>query len=691
MDNKNAKTLKYVDNAVFVFVFIYLASLTNSIFVNQIGYFLTLILLLVRISITKENVFKLTGLEIALGAMIGVEIIATVLSINKGQSFHNFFKFLLLIPTLYIFSSSAFDSKRLKFFFKVFMGFALVSCAIYLAMSYQYIIYNQYQIQQSGPSPFKYPITASELVSFTVVLFFAFMINEKTTRKNKILYGIGFIISSLALLSIYKRTGWMGTAAGILFILIYARKWKIVIPFFAALILLIIFDKSSSELHIYKEGGTVLAKGTVIKTTGRAYDVIADSADVYLCDYENGLSVINKESSASKLFDAPSAVASFNKWKGSYYTAYLNDTRFILYTKDAMGKFTQSGQFLSSGLTMDYAAANGSIYVCDKDSGITIFRNPANLADSIRFTAIKEPSRVFADSSALVIFSTPFNELSYNKIKNGLPIKETVLYKPEGRLDVIGVIAGKVIVSDKEGLYLLTLKGNSIEKETENKELRNIFLTDIKGDTAYFASFDKKIYKTYFNGSGFNIISKYDIDFVPGKMAVNEGTIYLTKLRESKFGSTFDKYNLSNLTRLALWSAGIKIFKDHPVFGVGNIDLAKTYIEYKNEYDKEIQGHMHNNFVHILVTLGIIGLIVFLFLLYKILAKIHTIYKEVKGEAFISSYALGTLGGLIAFIVAGLTEWNFGDHEIITMVWFTIGLCIGLYNSYKREKGVKTP
>jgi hypothetical protein len=35
---------------------------------------------------------------------------------------------------------------------------------------------------------------------------------------------------------------------------------------------------------------------------------------------------------------------------------------------------------------------------------------------------------------------------------------------------------------------------------------------------------------------------------------------------------------------------------------------------------------------------------------------------------------MGSLACFASFTGAGLTEFNFGDHEIITMVWFSVGL-----------------
>ena len=136
---------------------------------------------------------------------------------------------------------------------------------------------------------------------------------------------------------------------------------------------------------------------------------------------------------------------------------------------------------------------------------------------------------------------------------------------------------------------------------------------------------------------------------------------------------------------MALWRAGWKIFLDHPIFGVGDIDLRNYYSQYKRPFDKEIQGHMHNNFIHILVTLGIFGIIIFIYLLIKIFLLDLKIYEALKNIPFFSSYALGTIGGFAAFLFSGLTELNFGDQEIITLIWFTLGLNIAFY--YHSIKG----
>jgi len=151
--------------------------------------------------------------------------------------------------------------------------------------------------------------------------------------------------------------------------------------------------------------------------------------------------------------------------------------------------------------------------------------------------------------------------------------------------------------------------------------------------------------------------------------------------------SFFDPHLPQNFTRLALWRAGWEMFKDHPLFGVGDIGLDKYYLKYKRPYDKEIHGHLHNNYFHFLATLGLFGFLALGYLFIIIIIRIFKIYKSSKGTIFIASYSLGALASFVSILIAGLSEVNFWDHEIATLIYFTVGLSIAL--SIRRNEEVK--
>lgn len=141
--------------------------------------------------------------------------------------------------------------------------------------------------------------------------------------------------------------------------------------------------------------------------------------------------------------------------------------------------------------------------------------------------------------------------------------------------------------------------------------------------------------------------------------------------------SIFDLRDPTNSERIMMWLAGLKIFIEHPIAGIGPIDMKEVYSKYRMPDSREIVGHFHNNFVQIGVSLGIIGLVSFIFLIFKILKEEIISYNIVRGkEAFLESLTLGCIVIFIGFIVNGFFEWNFGDSEIIMLIWFTVGLSL---------------
>ena len=126
----------------------------------------------------------------------------------------------------------------------------------------------------------------------------------------------------------------------------------------------------------------------------------------------------------------------------------------------------------------------------------------------------------------------------------------------------------------------------------------------------------------------------------------------------------------SNALRLQWWKTGVKIFKDHPIVGIGDVGAADVYKKYKEPDEKTI-GHFHDNFVHIAVILGSVGLLAFLFMTVSIFARLIRQLNITN-----SGWSLAALAMFTAFHINGLFEWNFGDQEVITIIWFSIGLAL---------------
>lgn len=672
-----------LDRVIVGLVFIFLISLTNSIFLNQIGYFGALIIILIQFFITKENRFEKTGLEIPFILFLTVELISAIFSYDQSHAFINFSKRLLLIPVVYVVAVTADSNEKAKTFFKVYIGAGLITIALYIIFSYEHFVTQLYRLEARGPSPFQYVMTAGGLMSFSVIFLFSFLINEKTKLANRIFFLIAFGLASIALFASYTRAAWIGAAAGIIFILIMKRKWILIalgaILFFAALI----YPGNYSTVSKYELSTSGFTKISGINTDGRASGIYSLRDTVFIADYNHGLSIQYGESEIQNI-PAPSPVIDIKKWVDNYFIAVLIDSRLLLMKKDSTGKMLIKEEFIPPGRTVDYKIRNGYLYTADIDSGFSVYTNPNNISESITITSLNGFYSFDVGDTLFACFNTFKNALLVYNLENGIP---------QNKIDSISVVS-------KVGS--VWINGNNIYLQSEKEFIRFTYENDkvlrknslpligisnvVFNDSIFYGiTLDGKFYE-FANDSLSQLICKQIYDFaMPITGFYKDGdAIYLTSVKRNRIQSIFDRYHNTNIERMQQWQTGWKILKDNPLFGVGDIDLKNIYAEYKEYYMKENFGHLHNNYIHFLVILGLFGFVVVMYMLTKIFLLHLRIYRYVKELPFVSSYALGAAAAFVGFLVSGLAEWNFGDQEIITMVWFMLGLNIAFYNNQKK-------
>jgi len=91
---------------------------------------------------------------------------------------------------------------------------------------------------------------------------------------------------------------------------------------------------------------------------------------------------------------------------------------------------------------------------------------------------------------------------------------------------------------------------------------------------------------------------------------------YENKAKESHYNMdlTSDQWNGANF-RLAAWPCGWQVFKENPIVGVGLGDkkneLFKVYEEKKFHFALSTRKNVHNNYLDILLSTGIIGFLLF--------------------------------------------------------------------------------
>ncbi|HUI66389.1 MAG TPA: O-antigen ligase family protein, partial [Bacteroidota bacterium] len=142
--------------------------------------------------------------------------------------------------------------------------------------------------------------------------------------------------------------------------------------------------------------------------------------------------------------------------------------------------------------------------------------------------------------------------------------------------------------------------------------------------------------------------------------------------------SIVDVHHPENASRLQLWATGLRIYADHPIVGVGDIDLGRLLRQYADPGYPGQWGHLHNVALQILVTLGALGAVAVLFLFVRIVIVEARIYRRLKDDWFSGSFTLGALAVFVGIQVNGLTEWSFGNQAVVILLWITLGMTIAI-------------
>jgi len=139
--------------------------------------------------------------------------------------------------------------------------------------------------------------------------------------------------------------------------------------------------------------------------------------------------------------------------------------------------------------------------------------------------------------------------------------------------------------------------------------------------------------------------------------------------------SAFEPHSVWNVERLYMWEAGARMLLDDPATGVGLQDLSQIYRRYRSPRATEEHGHLHNIIIQVGATMGIVGLAALTWLMFGLFRTAGRHWREpVPGDSLGSAIRLAAVAGTVAFLAAGLFEWNLGDEELLDFLCVLIGL-----------------
>lgn len=134
--------------------------------------------------------------------------------------------------------------------------------------------------------------------------------------------------------------------------------------------------------------------------------------------------------------------------------------------------------------------------------------------------------------------------------------------------------------------------------------------------------------------------------------------------------------------RFELWRLAISLWLEHPLFGIGLGQYPRFSVGIVGDLDTSELGHVvHNSFLSVLVSLGVVGLGIFLLMFAWVL---HTLYAAT-GLTRNQQHALA--GGVLV-IAAQMMTLNL---ENLRYVWIYLGLVVGLAVATEAAPGPSGP
>jgi O-antigen ligase len=155
-------------------------------------------------------------------------------------------------------------------------------------------------------------------------------------------------------------------------------------------------------------------------------------------------------------------------------------------------------------------------------------------------------------------------------------------------------------------------------------------------------------------------------------------------LQQKRNVGFLDQTDHSTTWRETVWREGMHLLVSNPrhlLIGVG-MDSIKSHWRQWGLFDggRLPWGHMHSNPLQIALERGVPALILWLAFLF---VYVRTLWRLLCGGVKIPwierGVLLGSLGGVAGFFTSGLVHYNWGDSEVVMVLFMIMGLSLAIH------------
>lgn len=152
-------------------------------------------------------------------------------------------------------------------------------------------------------------------------------------------------------------------------------------------------------------------------------------------------------------------------------------------------------------------------------------------------------------------------------------------------------------------------------------------------------------------------------------------------LQQKRNVGFLDQRDQSTTWRTTVWREGFNLLVSRPrhlLVGIGMDSIKRRWRQWGMFHGGRIPwGHMHSNLLQIALERGIPALLLWLALLF---AYARTLWRAIRCETnrhwIERGTLIGALGGLAGFFSSGLVHYNWGDSEVIMVLYLIMGLSL---------------
>ena len=146
--------------------------------------------------------------------------------------------------------------------------------------------------------------------------------------------------------------------------------------------------------------------------------------------------------------------------------------------------------------------------------------------------------------------------------------------------------------------------------------------------------------------------------------------------------------------RIYMWQSGIRMFMDKKLLGFGPGRIKDNYANYADpDATQKSPSHLHNNLVHLAAERGVFALGAWIWFWIGYFVLVIQRIRNTRDAPFGTRFRMtGGLAVAAGFLSAGMFEYNFGDSEVVMLMFMALALpFIGGRTKFIQDNSICVP